>query len=338
MAERDPRHDDVVEFDFGDSAPKGAPLDPADDPFDALAGELSTSLEQDEGRRRRLAADEQRRLTVERAGTLESAAVDADQLEIDLRSDLLAGDTATEAGPRFVDVRVGGRGVGRTAGAGPLRRLFSLVGTLLSTGPDQSKLPRVLAGYASRLVAGAGLVWLIVTAVGAEPGSAFDLSYAPESALVRHMGGLGVRVETAVAPGRPVTGATAVDEQVAIGLRDAGRSFFLVFDQAAASGEMDPLRRLFARPEAAAPWIELATSLHADGARRRYPLGDPVTINPGFLNPASDTVELIYAGVFEAVDVLPGGKEIRREDLWAVQLRYVLQNGVWLIDELVYLR
>jgi hypothetical protein len=335
MAERDPRHDDVVEFDFGDSAPKGTPVDPADDPFAALAGELSTSLEQDEARRRRLAADEQRRLAAERTGALENAAVDADQLEIDLRADLLAGDTATEAGPRFVDVRVGGR-AGRRTGPGPLRRIASLVGTLLSTGPDQSKLPRVVAGYAMRVLAGAGLVFLIVTAAHPDPGSAFDLSYAPEKALVRHSAGLVAKPLDSA--GDDAVGMLACDAATGLALQEKSRDLLDRFDAAAASGDTASLIAAFATPEAAAAWVDDAVALHAAGARRAYENNDPRVV-PGMCvdtGASSDGLVLRFGG-FRRFDLGARDVVLAEKSFLGIAFSYIRRSAGWELDSAVFI-
>lgn len=336
--------DEIVEFDFDASdglpatPPSTAPSTPSlaaeDDPFTALAGELSSTLAEDEGRTRRLAGDEQRRLAAARVGGVEMETLDPAALEQSLRADLLATDTASASGPRFIDVRAT-RTAPRFQRPGVLRRLLGGVATLLSTGADQSKLPRVFAGYLARTLTGALAVALIVGLAAGPAGSAFDATYAPEAALVRHTGGIVVRA--AAESGNDNVGMLNCDEATGVALQLTARRLLDTFDAAVLSGDMALLAASFATPEAAAPWVADASDLHTRKASRVYESANPRT-TPAICDApeGGDGLTLRFGGLYR-YDLKPDGSLLAERPFLGLLFTFTRRGEAWELDSARFL-
>jgi hypothetical protein len=336
MAERDPRHDDVIEFDFGDEPPKSpsAPVPPIeDDPLAALATELATSLDEDELRRRQRAAAEQRRLAGERAGEIAPETLDAERLEIELRADLLEAETSIETGPRFVDVRVGGR-VGVAPRRNPIRAALSLVGRTLSTGDDPANLPRLLAGYLARTVAAGLVVALAVSLFAGKAGSAFDLRYEPAAALVRHTTGLAT--QPIADDESDASGMVNCDPATGVALQASARAMLDAFDAAVASGDTAPLTARFASPDAAAEWVADAAALHAEGARRAYWPDPRESGGICFTSEGSDGLAIRFGGLTR-YDLGPADAVLRSADAAGLVVSFVYRTSQWELDSARFL-
>jgi hypothetical protein len=325
----DPKLPLAPDLDFG---PPATPA--ADDPFGALATELTVELEQDLTRRRERETTRQLEMIRERGAQLEVAAPAALELEVDLRAASLdfEADGDVSVSRRVIRTEVGSRSPLLRALARattPLRRLLSL-------GADPENLPRVVRGLALRTVTIVASVGIVVTLLAGKPGSAFDLTYAPEAALVRHQGGL-APVLAAEGTGAGATGIGAISDTVATGLLAKARDLLDRFDAAVASGDTTALAAAFADSTGAAPWVAGAARLHAGSLHRAYLGADPHNATPA-LDPSGDTsVTMTFGGPIFLLDLQANGSEADRRWVRALVLRFSFANGTWQLYSATYL-
>ena len=317
------------DLDFG---PPAAPA--VDDPFGALATELAVELDQDLTRRRERETTRQLEMIRERGAQLEVAAPAALELEVDLRAASLdfeaGGDVSVSR--RVIRTEVGSRSPLLRALARattPLRRLLSL-------GTDPEKLPRVVRGLALRTATIVASVGIVVTLFAGKPGSAFDLTYAPEAAPVRHQGGL-APVLAAEGTDEGATGIGAISDTVATGLLAKARDLLDRFDAAVASGDTTALAAAFADSTSAAPWVAGALRLHTAGLHRTY-LGVDPRSEAAALDPNGDTLAtLSFGGPMYLIDLRSDGSEGARRRIRGLELHFAFANGSWQLVTAIYL-
>ena len=325
----DPKLPLELDLDFG---PPATPA--ADDPFGALATELAVELDQDLARRRERETARQVEMIRERGAQLEVAAPEALELEVDLRAASLdfdaAGDVSvsrrvirTEVGPRSPLVRA-------------LSRLLTPISRLLSLGPDPENLLRVGRGLALRTVTIVASVGIVVTLLAGKPGSAFDLTYAPEAALIRHHGGL-APVLAAEGTDTGATGIGEISDTVATGLLTKARDLLDRFDAAVESGDTTALAAAFADPAAATSWTAGALRLHTAGLHRVY-LGVDPRSEAAALDPNGDKLAtLVFGGPIYLIDLRSDGSEADRRWVRGLELRFAFSGGSWQLVAGVYL-
>lgn len=310
-----------LDLDFGPAAtPTG------DDPLASLAADLATQIEADVSRKRERETARQVELLRERGPQLEVETPNAAALEVELLAstlDLAPHDEVTvtrrvirtELRPRSTLLRTIGR-------------ISTPVGRLLSLGPDPERLRRVALGLAARAATLVALTGLVATVVAGAPGSAYDRTYAPEAALVRHTGGLApvLAFTTGAAEG---TGLGPLTDQTAVGLLAKARDLLDRFDAAAASGDTTALAAAFATPNAAEPWVVGAARLHEAGHRRTYRGIDPRLVD-GAWDPSGTTIAILtFGGPMHLLDVDATGAEADRRTVRGLEFRFERSGNGW---------
>ena len=322
----DPKAPTGLDLDFG------APTTPAaDDPLGALAADLATQIEADVTRKRERETARQVELLRERGLGLEVEVADARAIEVDLRASTLdfEADDGVTVSRRVIREEV--------RGGSPLRRAVEKTAALLapvfSLGSNPERLPRVARGLVARGVAAVATAGLIGTLLAGAPGSAYDLTYAPEAARVTYGDGLAPLLTLPDGSG-PVEGIGQLSDSTAAGLIFKARSTLSLFDAAVRSGDTAELIAAFTTPEAAAPWAAAATRLHDKGVTRTYIGIDPQR-SIGAWEPLGDRAAWhCWGAPIILADLDAQGNEVDRRRLRLLCALFVYRNGSWGLDEL----
>ena len=310
----------------------GAPASPAaDDPFASLAADLATQIEADVTRKRERETARQVELLRERSLELEVEATDSRAVEVDLRAATLdfEADDGVEVSRRVIREEARSRSPLRRA----TRRIGALLAPVFSLGPNPERLLRVARGLVARGVAAVATAGLIGTLLAGAPGSAYDLTYAPEAARVTYGGGLAPLLTLPDGSG-PVKGIGQLTDSTATGLLVKARATLTLFDAAVRSGETAELIAAFTTPEAAAPWAAAATRLYDAGLTRIY-LGIDPRRDVGAWEPLGDrAARHCWGAPILLIDVDAQGNEVDRRRLRLLCALFVYRGGGWGLDEL----